>query len=262
MVLCCAIPNAQSVPQNVPTPSSPDFGQTSCKNWLDSLSREYYQGTMSGYNLALAANLEPTLCTVPHWVSTQASDPAVQISLAGSCDKAIAFAVASNGNVSEFIPNWVRSWTQKNGKKTPGVCYSQRPLTGIRSYVIVFSQSRTAILGLQPFTTTSTNVSPISGNGTITNDYGQMWNFTYSGTEATSTTSTVEVPYVVNNSYLYAVAYDGHGNIVSQHFHLYSAQSGGDPNYAAGYNLGGALFAINARGRLLNSVVRDITGRH
>ncbi len=56
-------------------------------------------------------------------------------------------------------------------------------------------------------------------------------------------------------------AYDEHGVIVSQHWHVYSTQQGGDLYAGLGHNLGNALAAINSIGRLVNAVVEDIEGR-
>jgi len=36
----------------------------------------------------------------------------------------------------------------------------------------------------------STNTTPVSGSGTVTDSYGGMWNYTYDGTVTTTTTTT------------------------------------------------------------------------
>lgn len=175
------------------------------------------------------------------------------------CTKTIAVAaVYPNGSVGPYMQNWVEKWIKKNTKKHPNVCFSQTPIPSLSNYTIVFSESYSALTGLQAVTRTDTTTTPVSGNGTVTDNQGEMWSYTYTGNVTTTTTSTENVPYVVNNRYLFAVAFDARGVMVARDYHLYSTQTGGDPNYGAGYNIGNALGAINARGRLLNKVVSQL----
>ena len=78
--------------------------------------------------------------------------------------------------------------------------------------------------------------------------------------QRTTTTTRENVPYTINSNTIYANAYDDRGALVSHRSHIYSKKSGGDPEDSAEYNLENELRAINARGRLIHSVVMDIEG--
>ena len=175
----------------------------------------------------------------------------------------ISFAIAEDGGrVHPGTPGWVRNWVRKNARKYPGVEFGGTPTKEARNYVIVFSSSANALSGFDPVvrTDTSTSTTPVSGSGTVTDNYGSTWNYTYDGEVTTTTTTTTQedVPYTIETNTLYATAYDAQGTMVSQHWHVYSTKQGGDGANSLGYNLGNALFAINARGRLLKAVVKDV----
>ena len=86
----------------------------------------------------------------------------------------------------------------------------------------------------------------------------ETWNYTDDGTATTPTSTTTHqnVPYTINSNTIFANAYDDRAALVSHHSHIYSKKSGGDPADSAEYNLENELKAINARGRLIHSVVR------
>jgi hypothetical protein len=178
------------------------------------------------------------------------------------CTKTISFAIADRAGVHQSMTGWIQSWVEKNNKKHPDVCFSQMPLAGRENYTIVISRSTGAFVGLQPVTRTSTTVSntPVSGGGTVMDDRGQMWSYTYSGTAMTTTTTTrtEAEQYEVDSNHLYATGYNAQGQAISQHQHVYSTRTGGDASTSFGYNMGNALASINSRGRLLNAVVSDI----
>jgi hypothetical protein len=180
--------------------------------------------------------------------------------------KVVEFAIADGSGVHPGTPGWTENWIRKNEKKYPGISFQQgSPVQGAENYLIVFSASANAVLGFDPVvrTNTSTNTTPVSGSGTITSNYGSTWNYTYDGQVTTTTTTTTQenVPYTIQSNTLYATAYNEHGVIVSQRWHVYSTQQGGDPYRGLGHNLGNALASINSRGRLVNAVVEDIEGR-
>jgi hypothetical protein len=179
--------------------------------------------------------------------------------------KTISFAVANhNGGVEYYVPNWVQKWVKKNAKKYRDIQFTQEKGVGNSSYLIVFSDSAHALSGFEPVThtSTSTSTSPVSGSGTVTDYYGDRWNYTYDGTVTTTTTTrtTQNEAYTIDSSTLYATTFDSRGGTVSQHWHEYSTKSGGDAYNSLGYNLGNALAAINARGRLLTAAMKDIEG--
>jgi hypothetical protein len=179
--------------------------------------------------------------------------------------KTVSFAVANhNGGVEYYAPGWVQKWVKKNAKKYPDILFTQEKNVGNNSYLIVFSDSAHALSGFEPVThtSTSTSTSPISGSGTVTDYYGERWNYTYDGTVTTTTTTqtTENEAYTIESSTLYATAFDSRGDTVSQHWHEYSTKSGGNAYNSLGYNLGNALAAINARGRVLSAAMKDIEG--
>ncbi len=181
-----------------------------------------------------------------------------------ACTKAVSFALADASGVHPFMGtgDWIGKWIHKNAKKHPGICFSQSPIEGRSNYLVVLSQSAGYLTGFDPVvkTDTTTSTAPVSGTGTVTDNYGGMWNYTYNGTATTTTTTTTNenVPYTITSNTIYAYAYGAGGAIISRRYHVFSSRSGGDASSTAGYNLGSALTAINARGRLLSSVVKDI----
>lgn len=181
-------------------------------------------------------------------------------------EKVVAFAIADGSGVHPGMPGWTQNWIRKNAKKYPGISFQQgRPVQGAQNYLIVLSASANAVSGFDPVvrTNTSTNTTPVSGSGTVTDNYGSTWNYSYDGQVTTTTTTTTHenVPYTVESNTLYATAYDENGAMISQRWHVYSTKQGGDAANSLGYNLGNALFAINAKGHLVNAVVKDIEGK-
>lgn len=179
-----------------------------------------------------------------------------------TCNKTISFAaVYPDGVVRSYIENqraaWLRNWVKKNTKKYPDICFTQQPLAERDNFSIVFSESRSQFVGLQAAVVT--NTTDISGTGRATDQYGGTWRFTYDGTVTTN--STVLVPYEISSREIFAVAFDSKGNIVGDGHHLYSAATGGAPGFSAGYNITTGLMAINARGRMLSSVINQIEGK-
>lgn len=177
-----------------------------------------------------------------------------------NCQESVSFAVMQGGQAYSAMPSFVQKWLG-NGKhraKHPGMCFSQSPNAHSRNFVIVFSNSASSFLGFYPTVRTSTSTSPVYGGGTITDNYGGMWNYTYSGNITTTTTYTQDVPYTDTSSTLYARAYSQDGMLVSNRWATITTRQGGDPYNSLGYNLGSALGAIHMKERLLESVLKDI----
>jgi hypothetical protein len=163
------------------------------------------------------------------------------------CSKVVTFALADASGVHPSMGSrgWIGNWVRKNANKHPDICFSQRPMRGRANYLIVLSQSASYFHGFEPVVRTD-----------------ETWNYTDAGTATTTTTTTTRenVPYTINSNTIYANAYDDRGALVSHRSHIYSKKSGGDPADSAEYNLENELRAINARGRLIHSVVMDIEG--
>ncbi len=223
----------------------------SCSDWLAIRAANLNAGSAASPVSAQAA---------PEVLARPDPQPMKQTSV-----KTVSFAVANhNGGIEYCVPNWVQKWVKKNAKKHPDILFTQEKGVGNNSYLIVLSDSAHALSGFEPVThtSTSTSTSPVSGSGTVTDYYGDRWNYTYDGTVTTTTTTqtTENEAYTIESRTLYATAFDSRGGTVSQHWHEYSTKSGGNAYNSLGYNLGNALAAINARGRLLGAVAKDIEG--
>jgi len=179
------------------------------------------------------------------------------------CKKNVSFAVAEGGQVVPRVPGFAAKWIEDNRTNYRGLCFYQTPEPKAANYLLVFSTSRAAFNGFEPSirTTTSTSTTPVFGSGTITNNYGSMWNYTYNGTETTTTTTTSQenAPYTINSLTMFLAAYNDHGSLVSQHWRTVSSKQGGDPYSSLGYNLGSLLGSIHIKARLLKSVIEDVT---
>src|SRR6266849_10302001 len=57
--------------------TQPDQNHAECRQWVDELSHEYYQGTIDGYKRVLASNPDPTTCAAPSAVQLRTTAPAM-----------------------------------------------------------------------------------------------------------------------------------------------------------------------------------------
>lgn len=181
---------------------------------------------------------------------------------AAGCARTVSFAVLRGTQVVPEEPTFAQKWLVKNAKKYPSVCFSQTPNLLTANYVLVLSTNQFAVNGIYPTVRTSTNVNtvPISGNGTVTDNYGGMWNFSYTGTETvtTTTTSQISLPYTDTTNTLYITIYDQDGHYISQHWRAITTREGGDGYNTLGYNLGSLISAIHVKERLLKDALTDI----
>lgn len=201
----------------------------------------------------------------------QGSGPSMtpEEALAQYCEKNISVGIANGNQVATVVPDFAARWIQSNQKKYPKVCFWQKPLPNKRNYLLIFANSQQAFTGMEPVVrrSTTTSTTPLSGSGTVTDNYGGTWDFTYSGTETTTTTTTTteNLPYSLNTNTLYVTTYDQNGRVLSQRSKAVSQKIGGDPNSSIGYNLASALMAVHSRQHLLkegvDDVVADTTGQ-
>jgi hypothetical protein len=179
-----------------------------------------------------------------------------------TCIKSIAVARATAGKTEPFLPDFVVNWWRKNSKHYPDICLSQSPSGAARNYLIIGSTSESSLEGLFPTvrTYTNTSTSPYTSYGTVSDQYGNVWNYTATGEVTTTTTTTVpeNLPYTDRFVGLYMNAYDSNGRMILATRHIYTSRTGGDAANTAGYNLGSALTNINARGRMLKSLFNSI----
>jgi len=185
-----------------------------------------------------------------------------QLDMKPGCARNISFAVAEGGHVTSLVPDFAGKWVKKNQKKYPNTCFSQIPISQAENYVLVFARSASAFAGVYPTvrTSTQTSTSPISGSGTVTDNYGGMWNYTYNGTATTTTTTTehLNLPYTDTSSTLYVYSYDQRGTLRSRHSREVTTRSGGDAYNTLGYNLGTLLTSVHIKEHLLSDSVKEL----
>lgn len=190
------------------------------------------------------------------------SRSSAQAPVSPACARNLSFAVAEGGQIVTRVPDFAAKWISKNQKKYQNTCFSQSPVQNADNFLLVFGRSSSVFMGLYPTvrTSTSTNTSPVSGSGTVTDNYGGMWYYTYNGTVTTTNTTTehVDVPYTDTSNTLYLYCYDQAGRLRGHYWRTLTSRSGGDTYNTLGYNLGSALASIHMRERLLKSAVSDI----
>ena len=178
------------------------------------------------------------------------------------CEKNISFAMAEAGQIVPRVPSFAQKWTKKNQSKHPGLCFSQNPISDADNYLLVFSTSQSAFNGIYPtvHTSTSTNTTPVSGNCTVTDYYGGMWQYSFDGTVTTTTTTTehLSLPYTDTSNTLYLYSYGQNGRAISQRSRTLTTRQGGDGMNTLGYNLGALLGSIHMKQGLLSDVVKDV----
>lgn len=211
--------------------------------------------------VAVSTSPPPSASPVPPASRVEpTSSPAAQ----PACAKNVSFGIFENGHMFVTEPNWVAHWVHKNQKHYASICFSQNPMAGTANFLMVLSNSSQSFSGFDPVvhTSTATDTTPVSGSGTVTDNYGGTWNYTYDGTVTTTTTTTTHenVPYTLDSNSLYIYTFDEHGSLVSRRWKTLTTKQGGDPYNTLGYNLGAALSAINFKGGLLKSAVRDVCG--
>ncbi|HKV24232.1 MAG TPA: hypothetical protein VJN93_06535 [Candidatus Acidoferrum sp.] len=177
-----------------------------------------------------------------------------------NCDQIITVAGLTPSGLALYIPTEGQTFMAKHAKNYRRMCLVETTnatsfAPSVPHYLLVWAYSEAAYAGLQPVQQVTT--SPVSGSGTLTNTYGERWNFSYTGT--TTEIDTVEAPYVLQSRTLYLWAYDAKGNVVSRHSITTSSQVGGDSSYAAGYNAGALISLLwNNPSHLIKSVLKDV----
>jgi hypothetical protein len=210
-----------------------------------------------------AAQVAPSLdATAPSQSPPAAANAGPVSGTATDCDKNISFAVAAGGQIVSRVPAFAQKWITSNQKHYRGLCFAQAPDPRANNYVLVFAVSRSAFNGLYPTvrTNTTTNTTPVSGTGTVTDNTGGMWNYTYDGTTTTTTTTTTHesLPYTDTSDTLYVYSYDYQGKLISERWRTITTRQGGDGANTLGYNLGAAVGAIHFKEHLLKSAVADV----
>jgi hypothetical protein len=183
-----------------------------------------------------------------------------------TCQKAIAVAKATASGVIPYDSQMIDDWWQKNSDKHPTLCWSQKPVVGIKNYLLVVSESTSYLTGVVPVvrkvTSTSQSTGTFSADGTATDNYGEMWQYTAHGTVDTTTTTETEIhedaQFTQIDRGLYINAYAEDGTLVGEVSHIYSKREGGDSSSTVGHNLHSLIAASGAKGRMMTSIVKQI----
>jgi hypothetical protein len=96
------------------------------------------------------------------------------------CDQTITVAGLTPNGLALYVPPVGQKFMAKNSKNYPHMCLVEDAnhfAPGVRTYLLVYAYSEGAFAGFQPITQART--TPVSGSGTMTNTYGNQWNFTY-----------------------------------------------------------------------------------
>ena len=179
----------------------------------------------------------------------------------GPCRVGIATVVMGDyGPQADVAPDFYWHWWKKNLQKHPGFCAVRKdsPLRDGTNFVIAFSSSESRFSGFIPVTRTDTTTTPFNANGTVTDQYGERWDYTATGTVTTTTTTHYNAAYTDNDVALYIHTYDSSGRLIWWDSHLYSTRTGGDAYDSLGYNLGNLLAASGARGHMLKNAFKSI----
>jgi hypothetical protein len=177
-----------------------------------------------------------------------------------TCQKAITFAIAESGGLGYQLPKVSAKWLDKVQQKYPNVCFLQYGArSGQANYLIVMSSTNSAYSGLQPIFHRGTTTTPVSGSGTVTDNAGGMWAFTYQGTVTTTTTTQSNLPYTDTTESFYANAYTEDGSLVGTSERSTSSRQGGDPSNALGYNLMARLMSIHLKEHLLDNIIKRVS---
>lgn len=198
---------------------------------------------------------EPSLVTA----ASDTSGHSPSVAADATCQKAISFAIARGGGLQFVLPNVSPKWLDKIQKKYTGVCFPQhRSEVGQTNYLVVLSTSSSVFNGLEPVYRTSTTTTPVSGSGTVNDNYVSTWNYTYDGTVTSTTTTEANVAYADTTTVFYANAYNESGALVGASERSTSVREGGDPSNAAGYNIASALMSIHLKEHLVESIIKQV----
>ena len=137
---------------------------------------------------------------------------------AGTCEKSTSFAVTEGGQPVPAVPGFTEKWVgaKKHQQKYSGLCFSQTPDAKATSYVVIFSTSESSFVGLIPTVQAYISTTSVSGSGMLTNSYGGIWHYTYTGVPAKTTTTTLDLFHVDTSTSLFARAYSQQGEVISR----------------------------------------------
>ena len=178
------------------------------------------------------------------------------------CTKNVSLGSVDKERLFLAIPEWAANWYEKNQKRFPGMCFSDSPMLGAQNYLVVFYTSAPAVSGIDTLREISAaaDMSPRSGVGTFTTNYGSTWHYTFDRTATTTVTTvlTDKVPHSLQSNVLYATAYSERGIPISQHWPTAAAKNGKETSVKHGKNRVAALPEIRIMSDLLTQMAEDI----
>lgn len=184
-----------------------------------------------------------------------------------TCHKDVTFAVIENESLVYRLPRISEQWLARTQKKFSGMCFSQLRNSngGDKHYLVVLSTYQAAFNGLLPVLrkNTTTDSTPVFGSGTVADNYGSTWYWTYQGRVTTTTVRTTEtrVPYTDMTTHLYATAYNEAGTSIGTAEKSATFREGGDAANTLGYNLASMLMSRNNVERLIEDILKQINTR-
>lgn len=178
------------------------------------------------------------------------------------CTKNVSLGSVDKERLFLAIPEWAANWYEKNQKRFPGMCFSDSPMLGAQNYLVVFYTSAPAVSGIDTLREISAaaDMSPRSGVGTFTTNYGSTWHYTFDRTATTTVTTvlTDKVPHSLQSNVLYATAYSERGIPISQHWPTAAAKNGKETSVKHGKNRVAAPPEIRIMSDLLTQMAEDI----
>src|SRR2546423_702390 len=181
------------------------------------------------------------------------------------CTKNVALGSLDKERLFLAIPEWAANWFEKNQKRFPGMCFSDSPMLGAHNYLVVFYTSAPVVSEIAKLREISAaaDMSPTSGVGTFTTNYGSTWHYTFDRTATTTVTTvlTEKVPHSLQSNVLYAPAFSEQGVPISQHWPTATANNGKGTSVKHGKNRDAALPEIHIMSDLLNQIAEDIAKR-
>jgi len=178
------------------------------------------------------------------------------------CTKNVSLGSLDKEKLFLAIPEWAANWYEKNQKRFPGMCFSDSPMLGAQNSLVVFYTSAPAVSGIDTLREISAaaDMSPRSGVGTFTTNYGSTWHYTFDRTATTTVTTilTDKVPHSLQSNVLYATAYSERGIPISQHWPTAEAKNGKETSVKHGKNRDAALPEIRIMSDLLTQMAEDI----
>src|SRR5437016_5450077 len=178
------------------------------------------------------------------------------------CTKNVSLGSVDKERLFLAIPEWAANWYEKNQKRFPGMCFSDSPMLGAQNYLVVFYTSAPAVSGIDTLREISAaaDMSPRSGVGTFTTNYGSTWHSTFDRTATTTVTTvlTDKVPHSLQSNVLYATAYSERGIPISQHWPTAAAKNGKETSVKHGKNRVAAPPEIRIMSDLLTQMAEDI----